>query len=215
MSILAYSLITIPDFETGSKLHNLNGLDNKGTAKALFHLQAQQTGDECLPSYLQQIIAISLVLLDQDDKLQTITLKNNQEADILNTFFDIIEGYQPTITTWDGEYFNAEVVSYRSIKQALQMSPYYENKDNHFNLNHAMVSSSVATPLEDIATLLGLEVQENKNSRTICELYLSDKLDDLYAYSESNALNTYQIYLRYQHSHGEINEATYLRLIEG
>jgi predicted PolB exonuclease-like 3'-5' exonuclease len=215
MSILAYSLITIPDFETGSKLHHLNGLDNKGTAKALFHLQAQQTGNECLPSYLQQIVAISLVLLDQDDKVQTVTLKDEQEADILNTFFDIIEGYQPTITTWDGEYFNAEVVGYRSIKQALQMSPYYENKDNHFNLNHAMVSSSATTPIEDIATLLGLEVQENKNSRTVCELYLSGKLDDLYAYSENNALNTYQIYLRYQHSHGKINEATYLRLIEG
>ncbi|MCK5813959.1 MAG: ribonuclease H-like domain-containing protein [Cocleimonas sp.] len=214
MSILAYSLITIPDFSTGSKLHDLQGLDDKGTAKALFHLQAQQSGDECLPSYLQQIVAISMVLLDHDEKVQTVTLKDDQEVDSLNTFFDIIESYKPTIVTWDGEYFNAEVIGYRSIKHAIQMSPHYENKDNHFNLNDAMVSSSAVTPLDDIATLLGLDVQENKNSREICESYLASEQDDLYGYCESNALNIYQIYLRYQLSHGEINEENYLRLIK-
>ena len=90
MNTLTYSLITIPDFSTGSKLHDLQGLDNNGTAKALFHLQSQQTGSECLPSYLQHIIAVSIMLFDHQGKIQTLTLKDDQETDILNTFFDII-----------------------------------------------------------------------------------------------------------------------------
>jgi predicted PolB exonuclease-like 3'-5' exonuclease len=213
MSILSYSLITIPDFSTGAQLHNLQGLNNKGTAKALFHLQAQQTGDECLPSYLQQIVVVSMVLSDQDNAQQRITLKDQSEIDLLNTFFDIIESYQPTLVTWDGEYFNSEVVGYRCIKHAIQISPHYENKEHHFNLNTAMVSSSAKTPLEDVATLLGLEVEENRGSRTICDNYLANKGDDLVAYCESNALNIYQIYLRYLLSHGKIDEATYASLI--
>ena len=212
MSTLIYSLITIPDFSTGAKLHDLQGLDNKGTAKALFHLQAQQTGDESLPSYLQHIIAISIVLLDQEGKIQTLTIKDDQEVDILNTFFDIVENYQPMLVTWDGEYFNSEMINYRSIKQAIQISPHYENKAHHFDLNNAMVSSSAITPLEDIATLLGLEAQENKSSRVICENYLAEKYDTLYAYNESNALNIYQIYLRYQLSHGAINQEDFNKL---
>ncbi len=205
MSTLIYSLITIPDFATGAKLHDLQGLDNGGTAKALFHLQAQKTGNESLPSYLQHIIAISIVLSDQEGKTQILTLKDDQEVDILNTFFDIVEHYQPTLVTWDGEYFNSEVINYRSIKQAVQISPYYQDKAHHFNLNNAMVSSSAITPLEDIATLLGLEAQENKSSRVICENYLAEEYDTLYAYNESNALNIYQIYLRYRLSHGAID----------
>ncbi len=212
MSTLIYSLITIPDFATGAKLHDLQGLDNSGAAKALFHLQAQQTGEESLPSYLQHIIAISIVLSDQEGKIQTLTLKDNQEGDILNTFFDIVESYQPTLVTWDGEYFNSEVINYRSIKQAVQISPRYENKAYHFDLNNAMVSSSAITPLEDIATLLGLEAQENKSSRVICENYLAEEYDTLYAYSESNALNIYQIYLRYQLSHGAIDKEGFNKL---
>ncbi len=210
MSTLIYSLITIPDFATGAKLHNLRSLDNSGTAKALFHLQAQKTGNESLPSYLQHIIAISIVLSDQEGKIQTLTLKDDQEVDILNTFFDIVENYQPTLITWDGEYFNSEVINYRSIKQAVKISPHYENKTHHFNLNNAMVSSSAITPLEDIAILLGLEAQENKSSRVICEHYLAKEYDTLYDYNESNALNIYQIYLRYQLSHGVMLKKAYL-----
>ncbi|HFD33060.1 MAG TPA: hypothetical protein ENJ28_10210 [Gammaproteobacteria bacterium] len=213
MSILTYSLITIPDFATGSKLHNLHGLDNNGAAKALFHLQTQKTGSECLPSYLQQIIAISIILTDNEGEQQRTTLKGDPEIKLLNTFFDIIESYQPTIITWDGEFFNSEVISYRSIKHSLQMSPHYENKENHFDLNNAMVSSSEKTPLEDVATLLGLEAEENRESRAICESYLAGELDDLYAYSETNVLNTYQIYLRYQLSHGKIDEENYTILM--
>ena len=213
MSILTYYLITIPDFATGSKLHDLQGLDNSGTAKALFHLQAQKTDNECLPSYLQQIIAISIILTDDDGKQQRTTLKSDPEVELLNTFFDIIESYKPTIVTWDGEFFNSEVISYRSIKHSIQMSPHYENKENHFDLNNAMVSSSEKTPLKDVATLLGLEVEENRECRVICESYLAGKLDDLCTYSERNVLNTYQIYLRYQLSHGEIDEETYTKLL--
>jgi predicted PolB exonuclease-like 3'-5' exonuclease len=209
MSILTYSLITIPDFSTGAKLYDLQGLDNNGTAKALFHLQAQQTGSECLPSYLQQIIAISIIITEDNGKQQSTTLKGDPEIELLNTFFDIIEGYKPTIITWNGEFFNSEIISYRSIKHSLQMSPHYENKENHFDLNNALVSSSKKTPLEDVATLLGLEVEENKDSRAICESYLKDGLDDLCDYSASNVLNIYQIYLRYQLSHGEIDQETY------
>jgi len=213
MSILSYSLITIPDFSTGSQLHNLHGLNHKGTAKALFHLQAQQTGNECLPSYLQQIVTISMVLSDQDHKQQQVTLSDQPETDLLNSFFDIIEGYQPTLVAWDGEYFTSEVIGNRCIKHTMQISPHYEKKEHHFNLNIAMVSSSAKTPLEDVATLLGLKAKENRDSRTICDNYLANKQDDLIAYCQSNALNTYQIYLRYQLSHGRIDQETYTDLM--
>lgn len=201
MTILTYSLITIPDFATGAKLHDLHGLDNKGTAKALFHLQAQQSDSESLPSYLQHIISLSMLLTDESGEQQTTTLKEMPEAALLNTFFDIIERYKPTLVTWDNEYFNAEIISYRTIKHSLQMSPHYAKKEHHFNLNDALLSSTAKTPLEDIAILLGLEAQENKDSHSICDGYLTGNRQDLYVYCENNVQNIDQIYRRYQLSH--------------
>ena len=214
MNTLAYSIITIPDFITGSKLHDLQGLDNKGAAKALFHLQAQKTGEECLPSYLQQIVAISIVLSDKDRKIQTTTLNDENEVDNLNTFFDIIQQYQPTLVTWDGDHFSSEVIHYRSIKQAIQIAPHYVEQENHFNLNEALVASTTQTSIDEIATLLGLPSEENKDSRSIWESYLAEDFDDLYAYCEGNAMNTYQIYLRHQLTHGNIDDKTYANLME-
>ncbi|HIO92362.1 MAG TPA: hypothetical protein EYG68_05875 [Leucothrix mucor] len=213
MNTLAYSIITIPDFVTGSKLHDLQGLDNKGAAKALFHLQAQKTGEECLPSYLQQIAAIAVVLSDEDGKIQTVTLNDDKEADILNTFFDIVQGYEPVLVTWDNDYFTSEVINYRSIKQALQIAPHYEDKANHFNLNEALVSSSEKTSIDEIATLLGLPSEETKDSRSIWESYLAEDFDKLNGYCEGNAMNSYQIYLRYQLTHGNIDNKTYADLM--
>ena len=213
MNTLAYSIITIPDFDTGSKLHNLQGLDNKGAAKALFHLQAQKTGDECLPSYLQQIVAIAIVLSDEGGKIQTVTLNDDNEADNLNTFFDIVQQYQPTLITWDGEHFSSEVINYRSIKQAVQIAPHYAEQANHFSLNEALLSSTAKTSIDEIATLLGLPSEENKDSRSIWESYLDEDFDKLYSYCEGNAMNSYQIYLRYQLTHGNIDDKTYAGLM--
>ena len=210
---LAYSIITIPDFETGAKLHDLQNLDNKGAAKALFHLQAQKTGDECLPSYLQQIVAIAIVLSDEDGKIQTTILNDDSEANNLNTFFDIIQQYQPTLVTWDGDNFSSEVINYRCIKQAVQIAPHYAEKANHFNLNEALVSSTAKTSIDEIATLLGLPSEENKDSRSIWESYLAEDFDNLYRYCEGNAMNSYQIYLRHQLTHGKIDDKTYADLM--
>nr|CAA6800170.1 MAG: 3'-5' exonuclease [uncultured Thiotrichaceae bacterium] len=214
MNTLAYSLITIPDFETGAKLQGLENLDDKGAAKALFHLQAQKTGDESLPSYLQHIVAISVVLVDESGNVQMETIKADLEADILNTFFDIVEHYKPTLVAWNGEHFASEIINYRTVKQALQLSPHYENKENHFDLNEALMSSSEKTSLTEIATLLGFDGEEGKDDRAVWESYLSEEFDQLDEYCESNAINTYQIYLRYQLTHGAIDEKAYNALMD-
>ncbi|MCK5902725.1 MAG: ribonuclease H-like domain-containing protein [Cocleimonas sp.] len=203
---LAYALITIPDFVTGAQLYDLQGLDDKGTAKALFHLQAQKTGDECLPSYLQQIVAIAMVLTGEGVFEQQVL--TDSEPEILNHFFDVIEHYKPTLVTWENEHFTSEIINYRCIKHALLMSPHYENKAHHFNLNQALVSSSVATSLEDIATLLGLEAEADQDSRSLWEIYLAENYQQLYQYAQNNALNTYQIYQRYQLTHGMTDQKT-------
>ena len=192
----------------------MEGLDNRGAAKALFHLQAQKTGEETLPSYLQEIVAIAVVLVDEANVVQRETLKADCEADIINTFFDITEQYKPTLIAWNGEHFVSEILNYRSIKQALQISPHYEDKTNHFDLNDALMSSSEQAQLADIATLLGLDGEDNRNNRQIWESYAAKEFDQLDSYCESNAINTYQIYLRYQLTHGAIDEVSYNTLMD-
>ena len=62
MNVLVFDIETIPDLEGGRRIYDLDGLDDKDTASALFNIRRQETGNEFLRLHLQRIVAISVVL---------------------------------------------------------------------------------------------------------------------------------------------------------
>ena len=94
MNVLAFNIETIPDIEGGQRIHQLLGLDDNSTSKALFHLRQQKTGSRKLPLYLQRIAAISVVYRGMDDgmdhevSVRSLGDVNSSEAQLLKLFFD-------------------------------------------------------------------------------------------------------------------------------
>jgi len=62
MSILVFDIESVPDYESGRKIHKLSDdLSDKDVVKAMQHLQFQKSGSEFMPLHLQKIVAISVV----------------------------------------------------------------------------------------------------------------------------------------------------------
>ncbi|MEE9445603.1 MAG: 3'-5' exonuclease [Cocleimonas sp.] len=230
MNILVFNIETTPDIEGGQAIFDLQGLDDKSTAKAMMHMHQQKTGCDSLPLHLHKIIAISIVYRGMGDDMgkqvivRSLGDKNSTEADLLQLFFEEIEERTPTLVSWSGSGFDLPVIHYRALKNSVSSPSYWEmgnndaafRQDNYLSRHHerhtdlkdvlASYNHKASAPLNDIAKLLGFPGEMENIS--VWDEYQAGKLTKIHNYCEIDVLNTYLVYLRYQLMRGEIsNEA--------
>ena len=230
MNILVFNIETIPDIEGGQLINNLQGLDDKSTAKALLHLRQQQTGSRELPLYLQRIASISVVYrgmgddMDHEVSVQSLGDENSTEAELLSLFFEKIEKRTPTLVSWNGSSFDLPVIHYRSLKNKVSASTYWEKgnsnnafrDDNYLSRYHgrhtdlmdvlSSYNESAGAPLNDIALMLGFPGKKDMDSAQVWEEFMQGNISTIRNYGEIGVLSNYLIYLRFLLIRGEINE---------
>ncbi len=230
MNVLAFNIETIPDIDGGQRIHQLQGLDDSSTSKALFHLRQQQTGSRKLPLYLQRIASISIVYrgmgedMNHEVSIRSLGDENSTEAELLKYFFDEIEQRTPTLVSWNGTGFDLPVIHYRSLKNNVEASGYWENGDNNNSFRHdnylsryhdrhtdlmdvlSSYNESEGAPLNDIALMLGYPGKQSMDDAQIWDEYLQGNIQSIREYGETGVLNNYLVYLRFQLIRGELTK---------
>jgi hypothetical protein len=234
MNVLAFDIETVPDTETGRRLYELGDLSDKDTGRAMFAIRREQTGEsEFLKHHLHRVVTISAVLRHGDSvKVWSLGDENSTEAEIIRRFFDGIERYTPTIVSWNGSGFDLPVLHYRSLKHGIPAPRYWENgqDDSSFRFNNylsrfherhtdlmdvlAAYQARATAPLDDIAALLGFPGKMGRSGANVWEQYLDGKIGEIRDYCETDALNTYLVYLRYELIRGNLDDAGYQRETE-
>ena len=226
MTILVFDIETIPDVETGRKLFDLDGLSDKDTASALFALRRAKVGNEFLPHYLQKIIAISLVLSNASTlKVWSLGDEGSSEKELIQRFFSGIDKHMPTLVSWNGSGFDLPVLHYRALLHGIAAPTYWEmgeqqqsfrwnNYLNRFHYRHldlmdvlAAYQNKAFAPLDDIASMLGFPGKMGMSGAHVWEQYLGGHLKGIRDYCETDVLNTYCVYLRFEQMRGMITEA--------
>jgi hypothetical protein len=234
MNVLAFDIETIPDVETGRKLYELSDLSDKDTGRAMFAIRREQTGEsEFLKHHLHRVVAISAVLRHGDSvKVWSLGDEGSTEAEIIRRFFDGIERYTPTIVSWNGSGFDLPVLHYRSLKHGISAPRYWDTGDNdrefkwnnylsRFHARHtdlmdvlSAYQARATAPLDEIAALLGLPGKMGRSGANVWEQYLDGKIGEIRDYCETDALNTYLVYLRFELMRGNLDEAGFQREAE-
>jgi predicted PolB exonuclease-like 3'-5' exonuclease len=228
MSILVFDIETIPDVEAGRNLYNLQNLSDEDAANALFALRRAKTGNEFLPHYLQKIVAISLVL-SQGSNLKVWSLgdEHSDEKDLIQRFFSGIDKYTPTLVSWNGCGFDLPVLHYRALLHGVSASTYWEagenqqtfrwnNYLNRFHYRHldlmdvlASYQSKAFAPLDDIASMLGFPGKMGMSGAKVWDQFCSGNLKSIRDYCETDVLNTYCVYLRFELMRGIFTQDDY------
>ncbi len=233
MTILVFDIETIPDLESGRKLYHLDGLSDEDTAQALFALRREKTGNDFLPHYLQKIIAISLVMAHGSQvKVWSLGDETTQEAELIQRFYKGLEKHTPTLVSWNGSGFDLPVLHYRALLHGIESKTYWEvgenqqafrwnNYLNRFHYRHldlmdvlAAYQNKAFAPLDDIATMLGFPGKMGMSGSKVFEAYTTGKITDIRNYCETDVLNTYCVYLRFERMRGLLNEEAYLDKLE-
>lgn len=233
MTILVFDIETIPDVEAGRKLYNLDGLSDKDVGSAMFALRRAKVGNDFLPHYLQKVIAISLVL-SQGSQFKVWSLGDEQsdEKEIIQRFFTGIDKHTPTLVSWNGSGFDLPVLHYRALLHGIAAPTYWESGENQqpfrwnnylnrFHYRHLDVMDVLAAyqnkafaPLDDIATMLGFPGKMGMSGAKVWDEYQAGNLAGIRNYCETDVLNTYCVYLRFELIRGVINPTEYEQALE-
>jgi predicted PolB exonuclease-like 3'-5' exonuclease len=231
MNILVFDIETVPDTEGGAKLLDLKGLSKKNIIKAMEHTQFQKNGNIFQPLHLHKIIAIS-VLYKNNEKLSLLSLgeEDSKESDLLKLFFGIIDKYQPQLVSWNGKGFDSPVMHYRALLHGISSIKYWDKGENdrdfkwnnylnryhdrHLDLMDVLSGFKKPASLTDIAQLIGAPGKYGIDGSKVADYYLENDIRKIRDYCETDVLNTYLVYLRYQLLSSSVTSEKYNELIK-
>ncbi|MED5238109.1 MAG: 3'-5' exonuclease [Pseudomonadota bacterium] len=228
MNVLVFDIETIPDLDGGRKIYDLDGLNDKDTASALLNLRRQENGTEFLRLHLHRIVAISVVLRSsQGIKVWSLGDEDSSEKELIERFFDGIERFTPNLVSWNGGGFDLPVLHYRALKHGVQARRYWDtgNEDSSFKWNNylsryhhrhldlmdvlAMYNGRANAPLDQIATLLGFPGKMGMSGAKVFDAFQDGDIKGIRDYCETDVLNTWLVYLRFQLMRGDLDPVGY------
>jgi len=233
MTVLVFDIETIPDIETGRKLYQLDGLSDEDTAKAMFALRRAKVGNDFLPHYLQKICAISLVISSNTQlKVWSLGDEDSDEKELITRFYAGIDKHTPTLVSWNGSGFDLPVLHYRSLLHGISAPTYWETGENQqnfkwnnylsrFHYRHMDLMDLIAgyqnrafAPLDDISSMLGFPGKMGMSGSKVWEQFAAGQIKSIRDYCETDVLNTYCVYQRFELIRGTINQEEYNQSID-
>ncbi|HXA91700.1 MAG TPA: 3'-5' exonuclease [Steroidobacteraceae bacterium] len=233
MNTLVFDIETVPDVAFGRRLYNLDGLADAEVAKAMFTLRRQRSSDEFLPHAQQRIVAISCALRSPDGlRVWSLGDPAAAEPELIERFFDGIERFTPVLVSWNGAGFDLPVLHYRALKAGVQAARYWDVGDEdaafrfnnylgryhwrHIDLMDVLSGHQVRAraSLADTAALLGLPGKLGMSGAQVFDAWLASDLVGIRRYCETDVLNTYLIFLRFELMRGRLSTERHVEEIE-
>ena len=227
--ILVFDIETIPDIDGLRTLHELDEkVSDNDVAEMAFQMRRQKTGSDFIQHHLQKVVAISCVLREGDTfKVWSLGGLEDDEGSIIQRFYDGIDKYTPQIVSWNGSGFDLPVLHYRGLIHGVQCARYWDmgEDDKDFKWNNyisryhsrhidlmdllAMYSGRANAPLDDLAKLIGFPGKLGMDGSKVWEAYQQGRLSEIRNYCETDVVNTYLVYARFQLMRGQFTKARY------
>ncbi len=231
---LVFDIETVPDVAGLRKLHSLGSeLGDHDVAEFAFQRRRLQTGGDFLQLHLHRVIAISCALrAGSEFKVWSLGTADDSEATLIQRFYDGIEKYTPQIVSWNGGSFDLPVLHYRGLINGVTASRYWdmgeEDKDfkwnNYISRYHsrhldlmdllAMYQPRANAPLDDLAQLMGLPGKLGMDGSKVWDAYQAGEISEIRNYCETDVVNTYLVFLRFQKMRGVFSDEQYQREID-
>jgi 3'-5' exonuclease len=229
-NFLIFDIETIPDTNSGQRLYHLNNLPPSEVAHAMFKMRREATGgSDFLRLHLQRIVAISCVLARGNHlKVWSLGDVSSSEEELLARFFKGINEYRPILVSWNGGGFDLPVIHYRALLHGVCAPLYWEigDCDKEFRWNNylgryhyrhmdlmdilAAYQPRANAPLDEIAVMLGFPGKMGMNGNQVWEYFQRGEIDAIRNYCETDVLNTYLVFLRFELIRGKLTESEYL-----
>lgn len=232
--ILAFDIETIPDVHGIRLLYDLPKTVSDADV-VLFAQQKRraQIGSDFMQHHLHRVVAISCCMRWGQDKIHigTIGEKNDAEETMIAKFFELIENHTPQLVSWNGGGFDLPVLHYRAMIYGVTAARYWDTGEgdfgdsrdfkwnNYISRYHsrhcdlmdllALYQARANVPLDDMAKLCGFPGKLGMDGSQVWQAYHAGKIQDIRDYCETDAANTYLMYLRFDMMRGFLDGDEY------
>ncbi|HUU72066.1 MAG TPA: 3'-5' exonuclease [Burkholderiales bacterium] len=227
--VLVFDIETIPDTDGFRMLRDLpTDMAAADVAEQAFEERREKTGNDFLPLHLHRIAAISCVLRDRDSfRVWSLGDANDPEKTLIQRFFDGVEKYSPQLVSWNGSGFDLPVLNYRGLRHSVHAGRFWDmgEDDREFKWNNyisryharhldlmdllAMYQPRASAPLDEMSQLLGFPGKIGMSGGKVWDKFQAGQIDAIRAYCETDVVNTYLVYLRFQLMRGVFDETRY------
>lgn len=225
MNLFAFDIETVPDVAGGRRLYGLEGLDDHQAAEAMLALRRQESGgSDFLRLHLHRVAVIA-VAARIGERFTVFSLGDggDDEAEVLQRFFDGLERYVPRLVSWNGSGFDLPVLHYRALMHGISAPKYWDTGDgdrefrynnylNRFHDRHTDLMDVLAgyqpranAPLDQIASLCGLPGKLGMSGDQVRARIAAGDFAAVCDYCETDVLNTYLLWLRFEQMRGNLD----------
>jgi 3'-5' exonuclease len=236
--VLAFDIETIPDVAGLRALRGANAATSDADVYAAeIADRAARNKSDFMPPYLQRVLVISCVFRRSQGLVvrSFVDLERDgrsEEAAIIQSFFERVDAHRPQLVSWNGGGFDLPVLQQRGLRHGVVAGRYwdmgdddrehrYNNYISRYHLRHidlmdllAMYQSRANAPLDAMAKLCGFPGKLGMDGSQVYGAYLEGRRDEIRRYCETDAMNTYLLWCRFEKMRGRLDESGYLREIE-
>jgi predicted PolB exonuclease-like 3'-5' exonuclease len=233
--VLVFDIETIPDLAGLRILRGLDAsVDDAGVYAAEMTERQARGKSDFMPLHLQRVLVISCVFRNAERlRVHSIVDREadgaSQEGRVIQTFFNLVERHTPQLVSWNGGGFDLPVLHYRGLRHGVVASKYWDmgeddrefrwnNYIGRYHLRHldlmdllAMYQPRANAPLDTMARLCGFPGKLGMDGSQVYPAYLEGRRDEIRRYCETDVMNTYLLYCRFQKMRGGFTESEYER----
>lgn len=228
--VLVFDVESIPDIEGLRQLGDppADATDAQ-VYEAWVQARAEKGQNDFMPHHLQRVVVISAVYRDASGlKVHSFVDRDNaSEGKIVQAFFKTIETKVPQLVSWNGSGFDLPVLNYRALRHGVVAPKFWDQgeDDRDFKWNNyisryhnrhtdlmdllAMYSGRANAPLDALAKLCGFPGKLGMDGSKVYGAWLDGQLEEIRRYCETDVMNTYLMYCRFQKMRGGFTEAEY------
>jgi predicted PolB exonuclease-like 3'-5' exonuclease len=227
--VLAFDIETVPDVAGLRRLNpQWHEFSDAQVAEAAFAQRRETTGSDFLQHHFHRIVAIGCAFRDaQGFHVRCLGTANDDEPKLIAEFFKRVDRYVPQLVSWNGGGFDLPVLHYRGLIHGVAASRYWDlgedNRDfkwnNYISRYHqrhldlmdllALYQPRATAPLDAMAKLAGFAGKLGMDGAQVWPAYQAGRIDDIRAYCETDVVNTYLLYCRFQKMRGQLSDAAY------
>jgi len=213
-SVIVWDLETIPDLRGFAAAQGLDGKSDEEIRAAL--------GDKFPKHIYHAIVCIGALVAHQEDGHWLVDavgaphVGERSEHGLIASFVDRIAELTPQLVTFNGSSFDLPVLRYRAMVNGvaapgLAMRPYF-NRYTEDAIDLCDVLSSFSpqgrATLHELCRVMGLPGKPDGIAGDQVEaLYREGRIREIADYCESDVVNTYRVWLRYELFRGRLSAA--------
>lgn len=202
------------------KAKNDNGeIDELKLSKIAMQIQKEQSGSEFLPVCFHKVVCISAVMADNFGRfLRVSTMPGENEKEKIEKFINFINECNPRLVSYNGRGFDLPMIMIKAMRYNLSAPAYFETENREFAknkwenyrsrydgrfhldlLDHISEFRAVSgLKLDTLCVSLNLPGKYDVHGDQVLDLYYNNEIEKINEYCESDVLNTYWLFLKYE-----------------